>query len=89
MTRAVAFQISLNRLIGDGCIIDVSKKAEANRDYQITISDITDWEVRYGREIDNCIVMFRTDWSKFWPDRKTYLGTNENDTTKLHFPGRC
>uniref|UniRef100_A0A914V6Q9 Uncharacterized protein n=1 Tax=Plectus sambesii TaxID=2011161 RepID=A0A914V6Q9_9BILA len=80
-------QISLQRMIGEGCVIDVSRKADADRDYQITVTDITDWEGRHGRTIDHCIVMFRTDWSKRWPDRKAYLGTDEMNVTLLHFPG--
>jgi kynurenine formamidase len=32
-------------------------------------------------------VLLRTGWSRFWPDRKAYLGDDRpNDASNLHFP---
>ncbi len=34
------------------------------------------------------IVVFRTGWGKYWPDRKQYLGSDaKGDISNLHFPG--
>jgi kynurenine formamidase len=37
---------------------------------------------------DGAIVLARTGWGRFWPDKKHYLGTETpGDTDHLHFPG--
>ena len=83
-------QIPLSRLVGMGVVIDVSRRALKNRDYQITIKDITDWEHVYGRLPNNVILLFNTGYARFWPDREKYMGTTERGAAavqKLHFPG--
>ena len=43
-----------------------------------------------GRLPDGAILLFRTGFSKYWPDRKAYMGTDERGpdaVAKLHFPG--
>lgn len=85
-----ADQIPLDRLIGPAAVIDVSKASEANRDYRFTITDVENWERINGRLPEGTILLFRTGFDKYWPDRKTYMGTDERGTqavAKLHFPG--
>ena len=37
---------------------------------------------------DGAIVLVRTGWGRFWPDKKRYLGSDvPGDTAHLHFPG--
>lgn len=83
-------EIPLTQLIGKGIKIDVSEKAKANRDYQISIKDFTDWEAENDAIPDNAIVLLETGFSKFYPNKKEYLGTDargEAAVKQLHFPG--
>ena len=48
-----------------------------------------DWERAHGQIEPGLIVLIRTDFSKRWPDARTYLGTDERGdaaVAKLHFP---
>lgn len=83
-------EIPLTQLIGKGIKIDISEKASKNRDYQISIEDFTDWEAENGSIPDKAIVLLETGFSKFYPDKKQYLGTDgrgEAAVKELHFPG--
>jgi len=85
-----ADQIPLDRLIGPAAVIDVSAASEADRDYRFSKDDILAWEKEHGRLPDSAIVLFRTGFSKFWPDREKYMGTalrGEEGVAQLHFPG--
>ncbi len=83
-------EIPLERLIGEAIVIDVSEKCAANRDYRVQVEDFTTWETNHGVQIDDKIVLLRTGFGQFWPDRKKYMGTAERGADavpKLHFPG--
>ena len=88
--RRAADQIPLEQLIGPAVVIDVSPKAEADRDYQITPDDVRTWEAEHGEVPGGAIVLFNTGSARFWPDRIKYMGTDERGAgavAKLHFPG--
>jgi kynurenine formamidase len=83
-------EIPLRRLLGGGVVVDVSKAALADADYQVTRADFAAHERRYGRIPRGSIVLLRTGYGKFWPDRRRYMGTaelGEDAVPKLHFPG--
>ena len=81
-------QIPLEKTIGPGVVIDVSRRAEASRDYQLQVVDIRTWERRYGKIPSGAIVLMYSGWGKFWGDRKRYFGADqEGDVANLHFPG--
>jgi len=83
-------QIPLDRLIGRAIVVDVSAASAANPDYQVSVADLTGWERAHGQIEPGLIVLIRTDFSKRWPDARTYLGTDERGdaaVAKLHFPG--
>jgi kynurenine formamidase len=81
-------QIGLQQLITEVIVIDVSERAAADSDYQLSARDVSDWEATHGRIEAGATVLMRTGWSKFWPDAKTYLGDDTpGDASKLHFPG--
>lgn len=83
-------QIEVNNLIGEAVKIDVSAKTAADRDYQITVEDIRAWETANGKIPEWSIILFQTGFAAKWPDKKAYLGTDQNgpDAVKeLHFPG--
>ena len=83
-------KIELDNLISDAVKIDVSAKAAADRDYQITSDDIKAWEAANGKIPEWSIILFQTGFAAKWPDKKAYLGTDQKgpDAVKdLHFPG--
>jgi kynurenine formamidase len=83
-------QIPLEQLTGAGVVIDVTAQCASNPDYLISVADIQNWERRNGRIAAGSIVLLRTGFGKYYPDRKKYLGTDERGAAavaKLHFPG--
>lgn len=84
-------EIPLEKLIGPAIKIDVSERALHNRDYLISIEDFTNWEAEQNMQIpDGSIVLLQTGFSKFYPDKIKYLGTDERGPEAiklLHFPG--
>ena len=88
--RDTSDRIPLERFVGPAAVIDVSKAAAANRDYQVSVGDLTRWERANGTLPTDAIVLLRTGYGKFWPNRKKYMGTDERGmkaVAKLHFPG--
>ena len=88
--RNTVDQIPLEQLMGPAAVVDVSAKCAADRDYQVTAADLQAWEKRHGRLPKGAIVLLRTGFGKFWPDRVRYMGTDERGAgavAKLHFPG--
>lgn len=83
-------QLPLASMTGSAVLIDVSRKALSDRDYQIGRSDIEQWEQEHGRIPDNTIILFRTGYGRFYPDRERYFGTGKTGQEaipELHFPG--
>lgn len=84
-------EIPLEKLVGPALKIDVSSKAVNDPDYLITVEDLMNWEKEQQMQIPKgSIVLLETGYSKFYPDRKKYMGTAERGEAaveKLHFPG--
>ncbi len=82
--------IPLDQLIGRGIVVDVSAQCTENRDYRVSVEDFTEWERRHGKIPEGAIVLLRTGFGRYWPDRVPYMGTNERGpdaVAKLRFPG--
>lgn len=80
--------IPVRKLAGPAFVIDISAAASRNRDYTATPADVAAFEKRYGRIPAGAIVVFRTGWGKFWPDKEKYLGSAvPGDVANLRFPG--
>ena len=83
-------QIPLERLIGPGVVVDVTRACAKDRDHEITTDELRTWEAKHGTIPAGTIVLLRTGFAKHWPDRAAYLGTDERGAgavAKLHFPG--
>jgi kynurenine formamidase len=81
-------QIPLDRTIGPGVVIDIRRKAEADRDYQLKVDDIQAWEKQQGRMPKGAILLVYSGWGKYWGDRQRYFGVDKpGDAQNLHFPG--
>ncbi len=82
--------IPLSSLSGRGIIVDVSEKALKNRDYLISVADLQEWEKANGEIKTGTIILFRTGYGQFYPNREKYFGsalTGEKAIPELHFPG--
>lgn len=84
-------EIPLEKLIGPAIKVDVSERSLTNPDYLISIEDFTRWEEEQGMEIpEGSIVLLETGFSKYYPDKIKYLGTDKRGpeaVKDLHFPG--
>ncbi|MGH9799207.1 MAG: cyclase family protein [Blastocatellia bacterium] len=86
--KLAADEIPITRLVGPAIVIDIAQACAGNADYRLSAEDITIWEKAHGSIPNEAIVLVRTGWGKFWPDKKKYLGTDApGDTANLHFPG--
>ena len=88
--RFAVDQLPLEQLMGSAVLIDVTRQAENSRDYQVTAADFQNWEKLNGRVPAGAIVLLRTGFGKYYPDRLKYMGTDERGpaaVAKLHFPG--
>lgn len=75
-------EIPLEQLIVPACVIDVSKKADA--DYEISVEDIERYEQEYGEIPSKALVIGYTGWSRFWLDSDAYRNVDGNG--QMHFP---
>jgi len=83
-------QVQVDRLIGEGILVDVSARAEENRDYLISVEDFLNWEQKHGRIPVDVILLVKTGFGKFYPDKERYTGTSltgQEGVDNLHFPG--
>jgi kynurenine formamidase len=79
--------IPLDRLVAPAVVIDMTSRAEADRDYLLTPADVAAFEGTHGRIPAGSIVLLRTGWSGKWGDRLAYLGdSTHGDASNLHFP---
>jgi kynurenine formamidase len=81
-------QLPLQQCIGPAAVIDFSARAEKDPDATLSVDDIKAYERAYGEIPDGAIVVARSGWGKYWPDRKRYMGTDKpGDVAGLRFPG--
>jgi kynurenine formamidase len=88
--RNTVDEIPLEKLMGGAVVIDISERCADNPDYRVTVSDFELWEMENGTLPEGAIVLLRTGYEAFWPDRVRYMGTDERGpeaVAKLHFPG--
>jgi kynurenine formamidase len=76
--------IPVDAFIAPACVIDISDKAAANPDYELTVADLESWEHRHGRIPARNWVLLRTDWSK--RVGRDYVNMAEDGP---HSPGPC
>ncbi len=79
--------VPLERLIAPAVVIDVTEAAGRDRDYRLTPQEVRAFEAEHGLIAAGSIVLLRTGWSRYWPERKRYLGDDTpGDASKLSFP---
>ncbi|MEM9245661.1 MAG: cyclase family protein [Cyanobacteria bacterium P01_F01_bin.153] len=75
-----------NQLILPAVCLDVRDRCEGDRDYQIQVADIENWEGRYGPISPGALVIAYTGWQEKWADPSEFLGNGDSED-QLHFPG--
>jgi kynurenine formamidase len=83
-------QIPLERLVGPAIKVDVRAQCDANRNYEVQVSDLEAWEAEHGRIEPGSIVLLDTGFARHWPNRALYLGTEVHGpkaVARLSFPG--
>jgi kynurenine formamidase len=88
--RLAVDAIPLDRLLGPAVVVDASAACARDRDHRIGVEELAAFEAEHGRIPEGAIVLLRTGFATFWPDRAAYLGTDERGAgavAKLHFPG--
>lgn len=78
-------QISVERFLAPGVVIDVSSAVKSTVDYQVTAQDIETWIETYGAIPESAVVFFRTGWAARWPSQENYMNADAEGV--LHFPG--
>jgi kynurenine formamidase len=80
--------VPLSQLIAPAVRIDVREQTAKDRSYRLQVEDVRRFEERHGRIQPGTIVLLQTGWSRYWPDRKAYFGSESTeDATGLEFPG--
>ena len=77
-------KLDVKDLIVPVIVIDISEKSSRDSDATLTVDDIKQWELNYGRIPDNACVMMYSGWERFLYEDK-YLGLDKSHTK--HFPG--
>jgi kynurenine formamidase len=78
-------QIPAERLVRPLVVLNVRAKALENPDYEVTVSDIADWESDHGEVPTGAVVMAYTGWGEFWGSQKQFR--NQQGDGLPHFPG--
>ena len=70
-------------------VIDIHEKVAKDNGYHMQISDIKEWEAKHGKIPEGCVVMVRSDWSKYWKDiekfnQKKFPGVSLDALKFLH-----
>ncbi len=88
--RRTVDEIPLEQLIGPGLVVDVREACARDRDHRVNKEELRSWEAEHGRIPEGAIVLLRTGFGRFWPDRERYMGTaarGPEAVADLHFPG--
>ncbi len=81
-------ELQLEDLAGPLAVVDLVEQCEANPDYAASAADLDAYEAKVGAIGAGSIVLFRTGWSRRWPDTLRYLGDDTpGRADALHFPG--
>jgi kynurenine formamidase len=81
-------EIPLEQLVAPAVVLDIQPQAKQDRNYRVTRADVEAFERANGRIAAGTIVLVRTGWSAFWPNRREYLGDDRKGTeARLSFPG--
>lgn len=67
------------------CVVDVTAQVARDPRYAVTVSDLREYEARYGQIPEGAFVALYTGWASRWPDMAALSGTAEDGSE--NFPG--
>lgn len=68
-------------------LVDIVEQSQSTRDYLATVDDLKQWEEVNGEIPEDSVLILRTGWSNFWPNKLDYFGTDSKNPSLAHFPG--
>jgi kynurenine formamidase len=81
-------QVPMSYFVGPAVVIDFSARSENYPDATLSVVDLQAYERTHGQIPSGAIVVGRSGWGRYWPDKKHYLGSDKpGDVAHLHFPG--
>ena len=80
-----ATELTLDELMPTAVVVDISRKAAADPDAEVTVADLRHHERRHGRIDDHSAVLMYSGWGAKVSDADAYRGTDADGV--LHFPG--
>lgn len=83
--QASVDQISPQKLLSKGVVIDATAQAAANADYRLSINDVKAWEREHGVIQPQTVVLMRTGWGRYWQQPARFK--NQDVRGQMHFPG--
>lgn len=79
-------EIPLKRLIGPGIVLDMRSEVYiSGANTTVETKHLQKWVEENGPIPDQCILLVKFGWSKYYKDKDTYLGIDE--LGELNFPG--
>lgn len=85
--RKTVDQLPLEQLIAPAVRIDVREQARRDRSFRLRAEDVLRFEQQHGKIQPGSIVLMHTGWSRYWPNRKEYFGSeSREDASDLDFP---
>ena len=78
-------EVPVTDMICELVVVDVSERAAADPDLEVTPADLLAWEAEHGRIPAGSFVALRTDWSHRWPDGDAMA--NRDEAGVAHYPG--
>lgn len=77
--------IPMKNMMGEACVIDVTKESEDNPDYLVTVEDILEFESQHGHLSGQVWVIVRTGWGKYGQDHERFYNVGKDGLP--HTPG--
>ncbi len=72
-------------LVAPAAVMDVRRRVAGDACYELTPSDVLEWEERHGRTPEESIILLYTGWQSKWDDADAYLGVSASE--QMNFPG--
>jgi kynurenine formamidase len=77
--------LPLADLFAEAVVIDVSSRAQADADAELTPADLSEWRAKFGAFPPRCAVLLRSGWERRWPSQDRFA--NPDTAGVMHFPG--
>lgn len=72
-------------LFAEAVVIDLSTRARADADTELTLDDLSAWQAQHGAFPPRCAVLLHSGWESRWPSQERFANADANGV--MHFPG--